>query len=61
MPDMALDANLSDYEKDTRTPTSLKNLKLGNFSIKNNTKCEISTLSYNDKSGICYVAYEIGN
>lgn len=61
MPDVSLDANLSNYEKDTRTPTILKNLKTENFSIKNNTKCEISTLSYNDKSGICYVAYEIGN
>ena len=61
MPDMNLDANLSNYEKDTRTPTKLKELKVENFSIKNNTKCEISTLSYNDKQGICYVAYEIGN
>lgn len=61
MPDVSLDANLNNYEKDTRTPTILKNLKTENFSIKNNTKCEISTLSYNDNFGICYVAYEIGN
>lgn len=61
MPDLNMDANLSNYEKDTRTPTTLKDLKVENFSIRNNTKCEISTLSYNDKPGICYVAYEIGN
>ena len=61
MPDLNLDANLSNYDKDTRTATTLKDLKVDNFSIKNNTKCEISTLSYNDKHGICYVAYEIGN
>ena len=61
MPNVNLDANLSNYEKDTRTPTTLKDLKVENFSIRNNTKCEISTLSYNDKQGICYVAYEIGN
>ena len=61
MPDLNLDANLSNYDKDTRTATRLKDLKVDNFSIKNNTKCEISTLSYNDRQGICYVAYEIGN
>lgn len=61
MPNVNLDANLSNYEKDTRTPTTLKDLKVENFSIRNNTKCEISTLSYNNKPGICYVAYEIGN
>ena len=61
MPDTTVDVNLSNYERDTITPTALTDLKMENFSIKNNTKCEISTLSYNDKHGICYVAYEIGN